>query len=64
MLLIKMQELFLHCLNLHEDLVNSSETQQKLRHVLKSYALLSKQKEAEQLYAESIVKPYMLQVNL
>ena len=69
----KMQELFLNCLNLKEnftrlndtkvDLTNP-DTQQQLKHVLKSYALLSKQREVEQLFTNSVVKPYMNMVNL
>lgn len=64
----KMQELFLNCLNLKEDFTSlndtkydltNQETQQQLKHVLKSYALLSKQREVEQLFTNSIVKPYM-----
>ena len=64
----KMQELFLNCLNLKEDFTSlndtkydltNQETQQQLKHVLKSYALLSKQREVEQLFTNSIVKPCM-----
>lgn len=64
----KMQELFLNCLNLKEDFTSLSETkvdlanpdtQQQLKHVLKSYALLSKQREVELLFTNSVVKPYM-----
>ncbi len=64
----KMQELFLECLNLKEDFtllnetktdLNDPDTQQQLKHVLKSYALLSKQREAEQLFSNALVKPYM-----
>ena len=39
--------------------LNDPETQQQLKHVLKSYALLSKQREAEQLFSNALVKPYM-----
>ncbi len=68
-----MRQLLLDCLNLREDFsirvdsqndLSTPETQQQLRHVLKSYALLGKQRQAEQLFTDAIVKPYMLQVNL
>ena len=64
----KMQELFLDCLNLKEDFtilnenypgLTDPELQQQLKHVLKSYALLSKQRESEQLFSNAVVKPYM-----
>ena len=71
MLLKKMQELFLSCLNLKEDFrinkesssdLNDPETRQQLKHVLKSYALLSKQRQAEQLIVDALVKPFMAKV--
>ena len=71
----KMQDLFLSCLDLKEEdrtAITSSngvaaglstlEKHQQLRHVLKSYGLLSKQRQAEQLFADSVVKPYLAQV--
>jgi hypothetical protein len=68
-----MQELFLKCLNLNENKIvensdelsnglNNPENRQQLKHVLKSYALLSKQRLAEQLFADILVKPYMEKV--
>lgn len=71
MLLKKMQELFLTCLNLKEDFsiitenridLNDQEASQQLKHVLKSYALLSKQRQAEQLIVDALVKPFMSKV--
>lgn len=71
MLLKKMQELFLSCLKLKEDFtplietqngLNEQEVQQQLKHVLKSYALLSMQRQAEQLFTDAVVKPYMSKV--
>lgn len=69
----KMQELFLNCLNLKEDFtrlkdsqadLTNTETQQQLKHVLKSYALLSKQREVEQLFTNAVVRPYMNMVTI
>ena len=66
-----MQELFLDCLNLKEDftILNEShpgltdpDVQLQLKHVLKSYALLSKQRESEQLFSNAVVRPYMSMV--
>lgn len=63
-----MQDLFLGCLNIKEEgdicdyeKLKQPEVKQQLRHVLKSYALLSKQKLAEQLFTDYVVKPYMSQ---
>ena len=73
MLLKKMQELFLNSLNLKKDFssfsdtpndLNDPETQQQLKHVLKSYALLSMHRQAEQLFTDAVVKPYMKKVSL
>lgn len=73
MLLKKMQELFLSCLNLKEDFrpvsaekvcsLNDSETQIQLKHVLKSYALLSMHRQAEDLFKNAVVKPFMSKVD-
>jgi hypothetical protein len=69
-----MQDLFLKCLNLSENKIkdgsnetcsnglNSPENRQQLKHVLKSYALLSKQRLAEQLFTDVLVKPYIEKV--
>jgi hypothetical protein len=64
-----MQELFLNYFN--SSLSNSPsknstilETKQQLRHVLKSYSLLSKQRLAEQLFTDNKVKPFMEEVKL
>lgn len=62
-----MKEQFLACFNLKDEnnvCVNlaNEETKKQMKHVLKSYSLLSKQKIAEQLYTEYVVKPYMCQV--
>ena len=51
MLLKKMQELFVACLSLNkEGLGEMTDGQVQLKHVLKSYALLSMQRQAEQLF--------------
>lgn len=73
MLLRKMQELFLGCLNLKEDFrpvtgekvcdLNDPDTQTQLKHVLKSYALLSMHRQAEELFKNAVVKPYMSKVS-
>jgi hypothetical protein len=71
MLLKKLQELFLTCFHLsddfkclseHQNKLDEPETQQQLKHLLKSYALLSEHRQAEQLFIDAIVKPYMQQV--
>ena len=60
MLLKKMQELFVACLSLNkEGLGEMTDGQVQLKHVLKSYALLSMQRQAEQLFTETCVRPYM-----
>ena len=59
----KMQELLLNCLSNREKFLET-EAQQNLRHVLKSYALLSKQRQAEQLFTDNFVKPFMKMVNV
>jgi hypothetical protein len=71
-----MQDLFLKCLNLTENTIfddvsqsyingiNKLENRQQLKHVLKSYALLSKQRLAEQLFTDILVKPYMEKVKM
>jgi len=62
-----MQELFLNYFNsnsLNSPSKNPSnaEAKQQLRHVLKSYSLLSKQRLAEQLFTDYKVRPYMEEV--
>ena len=66
-----MQDLFLNCLVTADSHANpdsknimDAETKQQLRHVLKSYSLLSKQRLAEQLFTDYKVKPFMIQVNI
>lgn len=66
-----MQDLFLNCLVTTESQASpdsnstmDAETKQQLRHVLKSYSLLSKQRLAEQLFTDYKVKPFMVQVNV
>lgn len=60
-----MQDLFLTCFNLKDlnegslKILNEQEMKKQMKPVLKSYALLSKQPMAEQLYLEHVVKPYM-----
>lgn len=67
-----MKELLLSSLNIKEGesslkgsnlALANAETKQQLRHVLKSYSLLSKQRLAEQLFTEYLVKPYMSEVS-
>ena len=69
-----MKELFLNSLSIKEGSSDSylygsnlslenAETKQQLKHVLKSYALLSKQRLVEELFTENLVKPYMAEVN-
>lgn len=66
-----MQDLFLDCFNLkdgqdskpsHFSSLKNEESKIQMRHVLKSYALLSKQRLAEQLYTDNVVKPFTDQV--
>ena len=65
-----MQELFLNYFNNFNDnqqstaikTSNVSDSKQQLRHVLKSYSLLSKQRQAEQLFTDHRVKSYMEEV--
>lgn len=67
-----MKDLFLACFNLKSDSSNDSsnvcaslateDTKKQMKHVLKSYSLLSKQKLAEQMYTDHVVKPYLSQV--
>ncbi len=59
MLLKKMQELFEACLSLKEEGLSETEGQVQLKHVLKSYALLSMQRQAEQLFTDKCVRPYV-----
>jgi hypothetical protein len=65
-----MQDLFLNCFSdfnvvdssssmLTLNVLGEEEARKQMRHVLKSYALLSKQRLAEQLYTDNVVKPYM-----
>jgi hypothetical protein len=42
--------------------LSDNDNKQQLRHVLKSYALLSKQRLVEELFTEYLVKPYMTEV--
>jgi hypothetical protein len=74
-----MHDLFLKCMNrpdtdnslsplsttikLATSLEDQAENRQQLKHVLKSYALLSKQRSAELLFTEYLVKPHMEKVN-
>ena len=44
-------------------ILNNPEVSQQLRHVLKSYSLLSKQRIPEQLFTNHIVKPYLDEVS-
>lgn len=62
-----MQELFLSCFILKDDSsvstnLDKEENRKQMRHVLKSYSLLSKQRLVEQLYTDFVVKPFMNQV--
>lgn len=62
-----MQELFLSCFILKDDSsvstnLEKEENRKQMRHVLKSYSLLSKQRLVEQLYTDFVVKPFMNQV--
>lgn len=58
-----MQDLFLGCIgSSNTSNLSDPEVKQQLRHVLKSYALLSKQRLCEQLFTDHLVKPYMSQV--
>ena len=64
-----MQELFLSCFILKDDFsvstnLDKEENRKQMRHVLKSYSLLSKQRLVEQLYTDFVVKPFMNQVGL
>jgi hypothetical protein len=69
-----MKELFLSSLNIKDGneiaymkgsnaSIKEGDNKQQLRHVLKSYALLSKQRLVEELFTEYLVKPYMTEVN-
>ena len=51
-----MQDLLIDCL---KNPLNTSERKQQLKHVLKSYTLLGKEKLAEDLFTQHVVKPYM-----
>lgn len=51
-----MQELLIDCL---KNPLNTTERKQQLKHVLKSYILLGKEKLAEELFTLHVVKPYM-----
>lgn len=55
-----MRDMFIDCIS-NGNKVFSSENKQQLRHVLKSYSLLGKEKHAEQLYSQYVVEPYMSQ---
>ena len=62
-----MQDLFLGCLGVKDEKnppesLNEAEKRVQLKHLLKSYSLLSKQRLAEQLFTDFKVKPYMEQV--
>ncbi len=60
MLLKKMQELFVASLTSKEcGIMETTDGHVQLKHVLKSYGLLSMQRQAEQLFTETCVKPYM-----
>lgn len=70
-----MKELFLSCFNLKEanDLqtslnvcsnLSNDDTKKQMKHVLKSYSLLSKQSLVENLYNDYVVKPFINQVKL
>lgn len=63
-----MQDLFFACLNINDNNYKefvADETQKyvQLKHLLKSYSLLSKQRLVEQLFTEHKVKPYLEMVN-
>lgn len=55
-----MRDMFIDCIT-KGNKVFSSENKQQLKHVLKSYSLLAKEKHAEQLYGQYVVEPYMEQ---
>jgi hypothetical protein len=66
-----MKELFLGSMNIKDETtylkgsnasLSDNENKQQLRHVLKSYALLSKQRLVEELFTDYLVKPYMAEV--
>lgn len=66
-----LKEQFLGCFNLKDSSdssvcanLSNEDTKKQMKHVLKSYSLLSKQKLAEQLYTDYVVKPYMNQVRI
>ena len=68
-----MQDLFLNYFSKNENHASSTppsknstntDAKQQLRHVLKSYSLLSKQRLAEQLFTENKVRPFMEEVNI
>ena len=61
-----MHDLFLKCLNINEieGIEDQTERNQQLKHVLKSYALLGKQRLAEQLFTDYVVRPYLTKVSL
>ena len=61
-----MHDLFLKCLNINEidGIEDQTERNQQLKHVLKSYALLGKQRLAEQLFTDYVVCPYLTKVSL
>ncbi len=64
-----MQELFLNYFNSNSSSSPSKsssniDAKQQMRHVLKSYSLLAKQRLVEQLFTENKVKPFMEEVKL
>ncbi|RNA19525.1 conserved oligomeric Golgi complex subunit 2 isoform X1 [Brachionus plicatilis] len=53
-----MRDLFIDCVtNWHK--ISFSDNKHQLKHVLKSYSLLGKEKHAEQLYTQYVVEPYL-----
>ena len=65
-----MQDLFLNYFSVNESQhgvltlksPSAADSKQQLRHVLKSYSLLAKQRQAEQLFTDYKVKPFMEEV--